>query len=84
MEEKPSDECPEHAQLRYCGGELDQVGLFCYGEGRYWWIYAPRVTLVSRPRLARVTGYLRIFPMHAVPLATVLFFLGRRFRRKGC
>ena len=69
--------------FRYGGGGFDQVGLFCYDEGRYWWIYAPRVTLVSRPRLAGVTGFLRIFPAHAVPIATVLIFLGRRFRRKG-
>ena len=61
-------------QLTYGGGGLDQVGLFCYGEGRYWWIYAPRVILVSRPRLAGVTGFLRIFPAHAVPIPTDLFF----------
>ena len=68
---------------RYSGGGLDQVGLFCYLEGRYWWIYAPRVTLVSRSRLAGVTGLLKLFPAHAVPIATVLIFLGRRFCRKG-
>ena len=68
---------------RYGGGGLDQVGLFCYGEGRYWRMYAPRVTLVSRPRMAGVTGFLRLLPAHAVPIATVLFFWGRRFRRKG-
>ena len=42
---------------QYGGGGLDQVDLFCYGEGRYQWIYAPRVILVSRPRPARVTGF---------------------------
>ena len=68
---------------RSSGGGLDQVGLFCYGEGRYWWIYAPRVTLVSRPRLAGVTGFLRISPAHAVPIATVLVLVARRFHRKG-
>ena len=67
---------------RYGGGGLDQVGLFCYGEGRYWWIYAPRVTLVSRSRLAGVTGFLRP-PAHADPIGTVLIFGGRRLRRKG-
>ena len=41
---------------RYGGGGLDQAGLFCYEEGRYRWIYAPRVALVSRPRLAGVAG----------------------------
>ena len=46
---------------RYGGGGLDQVGLFCYGEGRYWWICAPRVILVSRPRLAGVTGFFEKF-----------------------
>ena len=68
---------------RYGRGGLDQVGLFCYDEGRYWWIYAPSVILVSRPRLAGVTGFLRVFPAHAVPIATVLIFLGRRSWRKG-
>ena len=62
--------------FRYGGGGFDQVGLFCYGEGRYWWINAPRVTLVSRPRLAGVTGFLGIFPAHAVSIATVLTFGG--------
>ena len=61
---------------RYGGGGLDQVGLFCYGEGRYWLIYAPGVILVSRPRLAGVTGFLRLFPAHAVSIATIFIFFG--------
>ena len=61
---------------RYGGGGLDQVGLSFCGEGRDWWIYAPRATLVSRPRLVGVTGSLRIFPAYAIPIATVLIFLG--------
>ena len=57
------------------GGGLNQAGLFCYGEGRYWWIYAPRVIQVSWPRLAEFAGIYRIFPAHAVPIATDLCFL---------
>ena len=47
--------------FRYGVGGLDQVGLFCYGEGRCWWIYALRVTLLSKPRLTGVTGGFRFF-----------------------
>ena len=59
---------------RYGGGGLDQAGLFCYEEGRYRWIYAPHMALVSRPRLAGVAGFLRIFPACAVSIAFVIFF----------
>ena len=83
MEEKPSDEFPEHTQLPIRLWWIGSSRPLLFGEGRYWWIYAPRVILVSRPRLARVTGFLRISPAHAVPIATVLIFLDRRFRRKG-
>ena len=40
---------------------------------------------VSRPRLAGAVGYVRLFPAHAVSIATLLFFifLGRSFRGKG-
>ena len=63
---------------RYGGGGLDQAGLFCYEEGRYRWIYAPRVALVSRPRLAGVAGFLRISPAHAVSIASVFIFFGKK------
>ena len=59
---------------RYGDDGLDQVGLYSYKEGRYRWICAPRVAPVSRPRLAGVTGFLRLFPAHSVPIATVLIF----------
>ena len=69
---------------RYGGGGLDQVGLFYYGEGRYWWIYAPRVTLVSRPRLAGVTGFFETFSRARSSHRYRFIFLGgRKFRRKG-
>ena len=68
---------------RYGDGGFDQDGLECYKEGRYRWICAPRVVPVSRPRLAGAAGFLRLFPAHAVSIATILFFLGRRFRGKG-
>ena len=38
---------------------------------------------VSRPRLAGAAGFLRLFAAHAVSIATILIFLGRRFRGKG-
>ena len=60
---------------RYGDGGLDQDGLNCYKEGRYRWICAPR--------LAGAAGFLRLFPAHAVSIATILFFWGRRFRGKG-
>ena len=59
---------------RHGVGGLDQVGLFCYEERRYRWIYAPHVALVSRPRLAGVASFLRIFPAHAVFIASVFIF----------
>ena len=82
MEEIPSDEFPEQIQLPSRWWWSGSSWHFCYGEGRYWWIYAPRVTLVSRSRLAGVTGFLRP-PAHADPIGTVLIFGGRRLRRKG-
>lgn len=42
------------------------------------------MTLVSRPRLAGVAGFLRLFPAYTVSTATLFnFFGGRRFHRKG-
>ena len=76
MEEKSSNEYLESTQLPYGGDGLDQVGLFCYNRGRYRWIYAPRVALVSRPRLAGVAGFLRFFPAHAVSIAALFNFFG--------
>ena len=68
---------------RYGDGGLDQDGLECYKEGRYRWICAPHVVPVSRPRLAGAAGFLRLFPAHAVSIATIFIFLGRRFREKS-
>ena len=69
--------------IRYGDGGLDQVDLECYKEGRYRWICAPHVSSVSRPCLAGAAGFLRLFPAHAVSIATIFIFLGRRFRGKG-
>ena len=61
---------------RYGDGGLDQVGLECYKEGRCRWICAPHVAPVSRPRLAGAAGFLRLFPAHAVSIATIFIFFG--------
>lgn len=68
---------------RFVDGGLDQVGLECYKEERHRWICAPHVASVSRPRLAGAAGFLRLFPAHAVSIATILIFLGRGFSGKG-
>ena len=67
---------------RYGGGGLDQAGLFCYEEGRYRWIYAPHVALVSRPRLTGVAGFSRIFPACVVSIATVFVFWVESYAEK--
>ena len=67
---------------RYGDSGLDQVGLDCYKEGRYRWIRIPHVFPVSRPRLTGTAGLLKLFPAHAISIASILFF-GRRFRGKG-
>ena len=59
---------------RYVDGRFDQVGLECYRKGRYRWIRGPDVVPVSRPRLTEAAGFWRLFPAHAVSIATV--FLG--------
>ena len=61
---------------RYGDGGLDQDGLDCYKEERYRWICAPHVVPVSRPRPAGAAGFLRLFPAHAVSIATIFIFFG--------
>lgn len=77
MEKKSPGEYLERTQLPYGGDGLDQAGPDFYDERRHRWICASQVALVSRPRLAGVAGFLRLFPAHAVSTATLFnFFLG--------
>ena len=56
-------------------GGLDKLGLECYEEARCRWICAPHVVPVSRPRLTGAAIFLRLFPAHAVSIATIYFWV---------
>lgn len=57
---------------RLGGGLLDQAGHFCYDEcNRYKWIYALYVALVSKPRLARISRFLVLFPAYTVSIEKI-------------
>lgn len=65
------------SSFQYGDVGLDQGSLFYYDEERrYICIFVPRVTLVFRPRLAGVVGFLRLIPAYRVSTATLFNFGG--------